>query len=199
MKTKGHLFILSGPSGVGKTVIQQKLLQRVENLERVITFTTRQPRPGEKNGVHYHFVDETTFQDMIRKDAFLEWAKVHDHHYGTPRDHIMDKLQAGTNLLMIVDVQGAMAIREKVPEFHLIFLQPDDPENLLKHLEARKKITEEEKELRLKNARKEMGYRKHYDFVITNKEGRIKDTLIAVEDIILSTIRKPHPQPTKAH
>lgn len=199
MKTKGHLFILSGPSGVGKTAIQDELIARIPKFERVITFTTRKPRPGEKNGVDYHFVDDATFKKMIAGDEFLEWAKVHDHRYGTPRDRVLQKLKDGTNLLMIVDVQGAMSIRGKMPEFHLIFLQPDDPQNLIKHLDARKKITAAEKKLRLANAEKEMSYKDHYDFVVTNKEGRIKDTIKRVEKIILATISESHLIPSRPH
>lgn len=192
MKPKGHLFILSGPSGVGKTVAAQQLLERIPDLERVITFTTRPPRPVEENGVDYHFVDEATFQKMIDEDAFLEWALVHGHRYGTPKHHILQKLAEGRQLLMVIDVQGAMTVRSKLPEFHLIFLQPEVPEDLLHRLQTRKAMTEEEKQLRLANATKEMGYKEQYDFVVTNKEGRLEEAVAELEQIVQGTIKVAH-------
>lgn len=192
MKPKGHLFILSGPSGVGKTVAAQQLLERIPELERVITFTTRPPRPGEENGVDYHFVDEATFQKMIDEDAFLEWALVHGHRYGTPKHHILQKLAEGRQLLMVIDVQGAMNVRSKLPEFHLIFLQPEVPEDLLHRLQTRKAMTEEEKQLRLANATREMGYKEQYDFVVTNKEGRLEEAVAELEQIVQGTIKVAH-------
>lgn len=188
MNPKGHAFILSGPSGVGKTAIYQQLVNRVPGLERVITVTTRQPRPGEKHAVDFFFVDEPTFQKMIADDAFLEWAQVHNNHYGTPKRQVIDKLAAGINILMIIDVQGAMTVRAKMPEVCLIFIQPDDPANLIKHLEERRAIPTEERALRLRNAEIEMGYKKDYNFVITNKEGRMKDTVAEVQKAMLSVI-----------
>lgn len=180
----GHLFIISGPAGVGKTALLERLRKRLPDLAGVITYTARPPRPGEQNGVHYHFVSEGQFKDMIAQDAFLEWALVHKQLYGTPKLDVMDKLNSGVNIALVIDVQGAAAVKKALPETVLIFIEPDHVETLIKHLQTRRYMDEAEKRLRMADASKEMTARDRYDHRVVNREGQLDETVEAVAKII---------------
>ena len=181
----GQLFLLSGPSAVGKTTIESRLRQHMAHLVKIVTYTTREPRPHEQNGIHYHFVTKRHFQDMIEDHAFLEWAVVHTQLYGTPKQTIIDALKAGKHIALIVDVQGAMRIKEQLPhDCHLIFIAPDSLENLRKRLGHRQGGTDAEIQVRLDDAQKEMAFRDQYDYVVVNKEGHIAQTVAEIARII---------------
>ncbi len=139
---KGSLIILSAPSGTGKSTICRKLLAGRKDLRYSISCTTREPRPGERNGKHYFFLDAESFKQKISRNEFLEWAVVHEQYYGTPRRHIEDSLQAGCSILLAIDIQGAAAIRRKMPDAILIFLVPPTMESLKERLAARKDASE---------------------------------------------------------
>lgn len=183
---KGHLFVISGPSGVGKTVIMDRLRKRIPELGRIITYTTREERPGEKNGVHYHFVDEATFRQMVAENDFLEWAQVHAHHYGTPKSDTLKRLDAGEHIGLIVDVQGALNIKKQMPEAVLIFIEPESIDSLEKHLRLRKGMDEADIQRRLTNSRKELEKRTLYDYDVINREGHIDETVRNIAKIIES-------------
>lgn len=181
---QGTLFILSGPSGVGKNAVERQLRKLLPNLEEITTYTTRSPRPNEQNGIDYHFVTRTTFQEMIDQKAFLEWAVVHDQLYGTPKEAIEKQTDTGKDILLIIDVQGALAIKKELPETKLIFLEPESEDQLLSHLKKRKSIQKADLELRLENAKKELAMRDLYDYRVVNKEGQIKQTAQEIAEIM---------------
>ncbi len=188
--TKGHLFIISGPSGVGKSVVFERLRKRMPALGRVVTHTTREPRPGEKNGIHYHFTTQRQFKEMIEDHAFLEWAVVHTQLYGTPKQDTIDLLATGKNVVIVIDVQGAASVKKQMPDAILIFIEPDDVKHLLKHLKSRREMNQTEIDIRLENAKKELAMRNFYDFIVINREGHIDETAHEVGQIIVNVSKK---------
>lgn len=184
MNPKGYLFILTGPSGVGKSTVEARVRELMPSLVKVVTYTTRAPRPHEKNGVHYHFVNEQEFKDMVRAGEFLEWAQVYTHHYGNAKQAVLDALHNG-HVIMVVDVQGATTIKQRLPKLaHTIFIQPETVTALKKHLQAREKVDPAEAQTRLSQAQAEIVRAPEFDFVVTNKEGKIEQTVAEIAKII---------------
>ena len=175
-----RLFVVSGPSGVGKSTILRKLVDRVPGLSFAISHTTRPQRAGEVNGRDYHFVTGEEFQRLVDAGAFVEWAWVHAHRYGTSKE----ALQAGGegDLLIEVDVQGADALREKVPEAVTIFIEPPAFEDLETRLTGRGRESGAEVEKRLQTARDEMPRAPSYDHRITND--RVDDTVVELAELV---------------
>lgn len=167
-RDKGLLFVLSGPSGVGKGTLREKLFQQIDDLDYSVSVTTRKPRENEQEGKDYFFVDEKTFKQYINENKFAEWARVHGDYKGTLLSTIYEKINQGKDLLLEIDVQGALNLKKKFPEGILIFIAPPSWENLEHRLRDRN--TEDEKELkkRLKDARYELKQIKHYDYLIVN-------------------------------
>jgi len=140
---KGILFVISGPSGVGKGTLKDRLLARQEGIEYSISATTRPMRDGEINGVHYFFLAKPEFERMIASGDFLEWAVVYDNYYGTPRRFVLDNLNQGKDVLLEIDIQGARQIRDRYPEGVFIFIAPPSLTELAKRLELRGKDSPE--------------------------------------------------------
>ena len=168
-----RLFVLSGPSGVGKSTILRRLVEQVPGLAFAISHTTRPQRAGEVNGRDYHFVSDGEFDRLVEADAFVEWAPVHSHRYGTSRE----ALRAGgeDDLLIEVDVQGADALREHVPEAVTIFIEPPAFADLETRLTGRGRESGSEVEKRLRTATGEMRRAASYDYRVTND--RVEDTV----------------------
>jgi guanylate kinase len=166
---KGTLVILSAPSGTGKSTICRKLLQKRKDLRYSISCTTRQPRPGEKDGKHYFFLTRDEFKRKIRRSEFLEWAIVHDEYYGTPRRFIEETLNTGASIMLAIDVQGAAAIRRKMPDAVLVFVTPPSIEALRERLAARRDASESVAK-RLANSKDEMSAAKNYDYIVVNDD-----------------------------
>jgi len=164
---KGALLIISAPSGAGKTTICRKLLARRKDLKYSVSCTTRLPRPGEKNGKHYFFLNREEFKRRIQRGELLEWAMVHDEYYGTPRHFIEDQTKKGLNVIMAIDVQGAMSIRRKHPAAILVFVLPPSMDELKARLAGRRDATEVVAK-RLANSRGELAAAKDYDYVVVN-------------------------------
>ncbi|MCK4248568.1 MAG: guanylate kinase [Candidatus Omnitrophica bacterium] len=185
--TRGCLFVISSPSGAGKTTLWQKAAARLDGIERSISMTSRLPRSGEVDGQDYFFVDEQTFKDHIARDCFLEWALVFGTYYGTPRDKVMNLLSRGRDVILIIDVQGAGQVKEKCPEAVLIFIMPPDMETLARRLKDRGTDTDEEIAKRLKIAEQEIACLGDYDYKIINN-----DLETAVEELkgIIIDIRR---------
>jgi len=184
MNQQGQLFILTGPSGVGKSTVEARVRELMPSLVKVITYTTRSPRPHEKNGVHYHFVSDAEFKDMVRAGEFLEWAHVYTHMYGNSKQAVREALQQG-HVVMVIDVQGASSIKQRLPEHtHTIFIQPETEDALKKHLQAREKSDPSDAQARLSKAQAELARAKEFDFVVTNKEGKIEQTVAEIAKII---------------
>ncbi|BBB15751.1 guanylate kinase [Candidatus Rickettsiella viridis] len=168
MKIPGTLYIISAPSGGGKTSLVNALLESVSNLEVSISYTTRAPRPGEKEGVDYHFVDEAQFKRFKKKQAFLEDATVFGHYYATSVTWVTKKIEAGIDIILEIDWQGARQIREKMPESIGIFIIPPSWETLEKRLRLRAQDEESVIKKRMADAKAELEHFDEYDYLILN-------------------------------
>jgi guanylate kinase len=166
---RGNLFVISAPSGAGKSTILKKLLTAVPNLAFSVSHTTRAPRPGESNGKEYHFIDRPTFEGMRTGQAFLEWAEVHGNLYGTSRAAIEAQQARGIDVFLDIDVQGARQLRDGGhPGAIFLFIAPPSWGELEKRLRGRGTDPEETVQLRLGNARREMEDAGRYDYLVIN-------------------------------
>jgi guanylate kinase len=170
MTEKSRVLIISAPSGAGKSTLVQLLLERFPSLLFSISHTTRPPRKGEKDGVEYFFVDRNRFEEMIRKDEFLEWARVHDHYYGTSRQMLLRAQSEARDLLLDIDVQGAEKVRRALPDSVSIFLMPPSYKDLLERIRKRQKDTPEQVQNRIANAREEIKRYDEYRHIVLNDE-----------------------------
>lgn len=180
----GLVFIISAPSGAGKTTIRAHLFKRNPRLKFSVSYTTRRPRPGEKNGKDYHFINREEFRRLIRKREFLEWAEIHGELYGTGRPALKKLLASGKDVLVEVDFQGQAQFKKTLPQAVSIFIVPESLAELKQRL--RKRGTEKQSELRtrLKQARVELSKVKYYDYVVVNQEKKIASAVGQVEAII---------------
>jgi guanylate kinase len=167
---RGLVVVVSGPSGVGKGSVHAGLHGLLEGLQTSVSVTTRAPRPGERDGVDYHFVDRSAFERMIVADALLEWAEYAGNRYGTPRDPLERGVAEGRTLLLEIEVQGALQVRSRLPEALLIFLVPPAFEELERRLRDRGTEDEATIQARLEVARSEMGAQEAFDHVVINDD-----------------------------
>jgi guanylate kinase len=188
------LVIISGPSGVGKDTIIDALKRRSHDPDYhyVVTSTTRAKRPGEVDGVDYHFLDRATFARLRSEGAFLEANKVHGNWYGTPRSQVREMLGEGRDVILKIDVQGAQVVKEKIPEALLVFLIPPSLEDLFQRLRSRATETADELEIRQRNAAIELARQEDYDYVVTNETGQVERTAQRIDEIIAEEHRT-HP------
>jgi guanylate kinase len=167
----GTLFVISAPSGAGKTTLLKRIMAEVPKLGFSVSHTTRPPRPGERNGVDYHFVSREEFLAMRDKGAFLEWAEVHTNLYGTSKQAVAEKLATGVDVFLDIDVQGARQIKEAHDLGALfLFVAPPSWQELEKRLSGRGTEAAETVQIRLANARKEMAEAHWYDYLIVNDD-----------------------------
>ena len=183
--TRGELFILSAPSGTGKTTLIHSMLQgglsKFGGLAFSVSHTTRKPRAGEIDGKDYHFVDHAAFQSMIAGDRFLEWAEVHNNYYGTSFDEVLPRLAQGIDVLMDIDVQGAERVLARYPEAHSIFIMPPSYDVLDSRLHRRGLDSEQEIARRLAVSLWEIRRYDRYRYVIINDDAhRASDVLAAI-------------------
>ena len=168
MRKKGKLFIISGPSGSGKTTLYRRLLDENKSLVKTVSITTRPRRSTEKHGRDYFFVSPPMFNYKRARGHFLEWQKVFDNFYGTPKNQVKDFLKRGKDVLLCIDVKGAKVVCRKFPQTVKIFIKTPTFDILKKRLFGRKSEVDESLELRLKVARQELREAKFYDYVIVN-------------------------------
>lgn len=178
------MYIVSAPSGTGKTTLCKQIVQLVPNLWHSVSCTTRQPRPGEEHGREYFFLDDRTFQDMIERQEFVEWARVYGHWYGTPRRAITDKLDQGVDVLLEIDSQGATQIKKKFEDGIYIYILPPSLRALKTRLQMRAGDSEEEIARRLKKAREEVWSYREYYYIVRNDD--LKQSLKEMESIFIA-------------
>ncbi|HEY3418015.1 MAG TPA: guanylate kinase [Armatimonadota bacterium] len=189
---RGRLLILSGPSGVGKDTVLQRALLRLRGIRTSVSVTTRAPRPGEAHGVDYFFVSMDEFQTMLQRGDLLEHAEVHGNCYGTPRPWVADELAAGTDVVLEIDVQGALQIKHLIPDAVYIFIGPPSWQELARRLRRRKTEDEASIRTRLRNARDEMAKVGEYDYLIIND--RLSDAVERLRAIVLAERCRPWQQ-----
>lgn len=183
-KEKGLLIVLSGPSGVGKGTVCAALRERTKELVYSVSVTTRAPRKGEVDGVNYYFKTREEFEKMIANDELLEWAQYVNNYYGTPRAYVEEQLNKGNNVILEIEVQGAMQVKKKYPQGVFIFLTPPSMEELKNRITSRGTETDEAISNRLKAAQAEIELMEHYDYIVVNDQvekacERIQAILIA--------------------
>ena len=179
-----NLFIITGPSGVGKDAILNLMKKQYTSNHYVVTVTTRNKRDNEINGKDYVFVTNQQFQQTINSDEFLEWAIVYNNKYGVPKNQVEQALSENKNVVIKTDVQGAKTIKKIMNEAQTIFLNPPDISKLAEHLNSRMSESKESFRLRMETALIEIESRNEFDYVINNQEGKIEQTLEEINDII---------------
>lgn len=183
----GFLLVLSGPSGSGKGTVSESLMKNNDDIIFSTSVTTRTPRPGEVNGENYFFASREEFEKMVENDELLEHAFVHTNYYGTPKKFVFDEIEKGEIVLLEIDVQGALQIKEKYKEAIFIFLIPPTMDELRSRLVKRDTETEDEIETRYRNAFKELDFVGEYDYFVINDviDNAVKDieTIIAAEKL----------------
>ncbi|WP_462178393.1 guanylate kinase [Pseudoalteromonas gelatinilytica] len=183
-QTRGNLFILSAPSGAGKSSLIGALLKKHSDMKVSVSHTTRSPRPGEENGVHYHFVSVEEFKALIEKNDFFEWAQVFDNYYGTSKQAIESQLEAGIDVFLDIDWQGAQQIRKLVDDVETIFILPPSKEELESRLNNRGQDSSEVIAGRMAKAQSETSHYNEYDYVVVNDDF---DTALAeIETIVMA-------------
>ena len=166
----GNLFVISGPSGAGKGTLLSKVIERIPDTWVSVSATTRNPRPGEEEGVHYYFLDKDHFLELVNHDGFLEWAKVHDNYYGTLKESVLEHMKAGEQVILEIDVQGALQVRNVIPEAHLVFIEPPSLEELERRLRSRGTESDDVISSRMKTAEVELAQKMEYDIQVVNDD-----------------------------
>jgi len=168
---KGLAFVLSAPAGSGKNTLLYRMMGEYACIQESVSCTTRPPRDGEIDGIHYYFISKEEFQKKIAADEFLEYAQVFgDHYYGSLREEVVSKTGKGNHVFMVIDVQGAMKIKKSYPEAIFVFISPPSIEELRKRLEARHTEDQDKIERRLREAQTEMEAIKYFDYNIINDD-----------------------------
>ena len=181
---QGLFIVISGPSGTGKTSVIRALCESDPTLAFSISATTRPPRSDETNGVDYHFLDHTEFEDLIQSDGFLEWVKYGEHYYGTLKSTIESTVESGNDLILEIDVHGAKKIRNLGIRYTSIFLLPPSLESLEKRLRNRKTESDSELEQRLLTAKSEFGCVEEYNYCIVNPDHNVEEAVTQIRHII---------------
>ncbi|MBO8136573.1 MAG: guanylate kinase [Desulfotomaculum sp.] len=189
MNKKGILLVLSGPSGAGKGTVCQGLIKTSKSIHLSVSVTTRSPRPGEQHGKNYFFISEKEFIEMAEKDQLLEWAKVYDNYYGTPRQWVEEKLDKGEDVLLEIDIQGALQIKKKFPDSILVFIVPPSINELQARLIKRGTDKEDVIQKRLNCVEGELQEIPKYDYIVVND--KLEDAVNAVKSIITAEKCRP--------
>jgi guanylate kinase len=184
-QARGNLFILSAPSGAGKSSLINALLERHSDMQVSVSHTTRQPRPGEENGVHYHFVTADEFKQVINDDGFFEWAQVFDNYYGTSKQTIEQQLTNGIDVFLDIDWQGARQVRELVQDVRTIFIVPPSKRELEARLNNRGQDSQDVIASRMAKAQSETSHFDEYDFLIVNDD--FDNALYQLETIVFAS------------
>ena len=184
MNKKGILVVVSGFSGAGKGTVMKELLRQYNNYALSVSVTTRAPRPGEEDGREYFFRTKDEFENLIREDALIEYARYVDNYYGTPRSYVEEKLSEGKDVILEIEIQGAMKVKEKIPEALLVFITPPDMPELKKRLEGRGTETAEVIASRMHRAMEEAEGLESYDYILIND--KLEECVERMHEIIQS-------------
>ena len=191
---KPLLVVLSGPSGVGKDAVIDRMKALGRNLHYVVTLTTRPPRSGESDGSPYFFLPQDKFEGMVARGELLEWAKVYGHSYGVPKNQVSEGLDKGLDVMVKVDVQGAATIKRLLPGAVLIFLAPPSMEELTARLEQRDTESETNFTLRLETAHQEMESLPMFDYIVINHRDRVDEAVAQIDAIITAERCRVNPR-----
>ena len=186
--SKGRLFVITGPSGVGKGTLIRELLERVRGLELSVSATTRPPRPGERDGVDYHFLSEEDFERRLEAGEFMEHASYSGHRYGTLLSEVEPRLERGVGVVLEIELQGARQVRTRMPEAVLVFVAPPAPEVLRERLEQRGTDTADQIDRRLEVARAELDAQREFRHVIVND--RVEDAADELAELVRAEMRE---------
>jgi guanylate kinase len=184
------LLVISGPSGVGKDAVIAGLKKALSSAHFVTTATTRPPRPGERDGVDYHFLTDRQYDDLIAEDGFLEHASVYNQRSGVPRSEVEEPMAKGQDVIVRVDVQGAATIKRVIPDAVLVFLAPASPGELQQRLRERATDDGADLRLRLKTASQEMARERAFDYVVVNADGSLDEAVSQIVAIMGAEKRK---------
>ena len=185
---EGRLFVISGPSGVGKGTIVGDIMETVENVSFSVSATTRAPRPGEVDGVSYYFLTKEEFREKIDNGGFLEWAEVHGNYYGTPKAPVEKLMAEGKDVILDIDVQGAMQVKDSGVQGAFIFILPPSMEELRNRITNRGTETQEAIELRMSKVAGEISYVDRYDYFVINED--LQEAISQVKSIMVSEHQK---------
>jgi guanylate kinase len=191
----GLLFVVSGPSGAGKDTLVEGLKARRERLLYSVSATTREPRPGEREGTDYFFLEVEEFRRRLSESAFLEWREYNGNLYGTPRSFIQDKLRDGYDIVLKPEVNGALALKAQFPDAVLIFIVPDKFSHLRSRLEARRTETNEQIAARLEIAHDEFTFVRRFDYLVINEEAQPERAVDELEAIVRAERYRIHRYP----
>lgn len=180
------LVVLSGPSGVGKTTVTKALVEQGWGGHIVVTATTRRPREGEIDGVHYLFKTTQQFRELLARGELLEHAEVHGNLYGVPATPVREQLAAGRDVILTIDPQGAKTVRSRTSGAVFVFLAPESLDELVERMNRRGQDTPEQRALRLVNAERELAELPMYDYLIINRQGRLSETVEQLKAIMLA-------------
>ena len=180
MPERGRLFVISGPAGVGKSEIVKTVLKRHPDVSLSVSCTTRAPRPGEVDGLSYHFVSDERFDELVRQDAFYEWAHVHQNRYGTLKQVVREELDAGRDLILEIDVQGCLQAMAQDDTVTGIFVCPPSRENLEARLRHRGTETEESVRVRLNNVARECATAYKYHYIIIHQDWSVEPNALEI-------------------
>lgn len=189
MKRKGILIVVSGFSGAGKGTLMKQLVHSYDNYALSVSMTTRNPRPGETEGKEYFFVSRQEFEEQIEKGGLVEYASYCDHYYGTPREYVEKQLEKGKDVILEIEIQGALKIKKQFPTALLMFVMPPSAEELKKRLEGRGTETPEVIAKRLRRAAEEAEGIENYDFIVIND--RLDECVEEMHKLILAAHETP--------
>ncbi|CAM4079599.1 guanylate kinase [Pseudoalteromonas byunsanensis] len=193
--TRGNLFILSAPSGAGKSSLIKALLEKHQDIKVSVSHTTRAARPGENNAEHYHFVSVEQFETLIQQGDFFEWAKVFDNYYGTSKAAIEEQLNSGIDVFLDIDWQGAQQVRKLVPDVKTIFILPPSQQELENRLNGRGQDSKEVIASRMAQAKSESSHYNEFDYVLINDD--FNTTLSQLEHIVMAARMELSAQQTR--